>query len=410
MLNASQEIDTSGKKSGCGVWALLLFALFCCLISGLVVWKYIQLPSELEGGVSPDGERAAPVAVGAIEHGPIVFRRTFSGTLEATAEFVVAPKIGGRVQRLAVDLADQVTRGQAVAALDDREYVQDVAQAEADLAVARANLAEANSTLDIADRELARIEKLRGDGVASESQLDSARTAQLASNARVEVAKAQLQRAESSLESARIRLDYTQVNAEWNEGSDERVVAERFVDEGDTVSANTPLLAIVELSPITGTLFVTERDYGQIDVAQVAEITTDAFPGEVFIGHVARISPVFRQESRQARVELRIENPEQRLKPGMFIRVTLELARVDDAVIVPEAAIAKRGETTGVFVVDEGQKRVTWRPVAIGLQEGERVQVQGEGLTGRVVTLGQQLLDDGSRITIPDEAPPEAGA
>ena len=76
-------------------------------------------------------ERVAPVEVAPIEHGSIQLRRTFSGALEAQAEFVVAPKVSGRIVRLDVDLADTVTRGQIVAWLDDDEYVQIVAQAEA---------------------------------------------------------------------------------------------------------------------------------------------------------------------------------------------------------------------------------------------------------------------------------------
>jgi RND family efflux transporter MFP subunit len=357
-------------------------------------------------GLAPEvpEELPAPVEVAAIEQGTIVFRRTFSGTLEATAEFMVAPKISGRIKRLAVDLADEVERGQRVVELDDREYVQAVAQAEADLAVAQANLAEANSTLDIAQRELARVETLRERGIASESQFDAAKTEQLAGQARLEVARAQLQRAESSLESTRIRLAYTQVNAEWTEGSARRVVAERFVDEGDTVSANTPILSIVELSPITGVIYVTESDYARFHEGQEATLSTDAYPGESFTGKVARVAPVFQQTSRQARVELVIENPDQRLKPGMFIRVTLELGRAEDVTIVPEAAIVTRGDVPGVFVVDESGTQVSWRPVTDGLREEGRVQVAGEGLRGRVVTLGQQLIDDGAAVTIAAEA------
>jgi len=384
------------------VAVLAALAVFAAAIGGLVWWTFLTRDTGPDGGASREGARVAPVAVAPIERGPIVFRRTFSGSLEATSAFVVAPKISGRIQRLSVDLADRVSRGQEVALLDDREYVQAVTQAQADLAVARATLAEANSALAIAEREFSRIEELRGGGVASESEFDAAKTAQLAAQARLEVARAQIQRAESSLESARIRLAYTRVEAEWNEGSDERVVAERFVDEGDTVSANAPLLSIVELSPITGTLFITERDYGLIAVGMTAAIGTDAFPGENFEGRIERISPIFRQESRQARVELRIENLDRRLKPGMFVRVTLDLAREDDATIVPESALARRGEEDGVFVVSADGKQVAWRPVAIGLREGRRVQIIGEGLSGRVVVLGQQLLDDGSPIIIPD--------
>ena len=125
-------------------------------------------------------------------------------------------------------------------------------------------------------------------------------------------------------------------------------------------------------------------------------------------GTVARISPVFRQESRQARVELRIENPDQRLKPGLFIRVTLELARAENAIIVPEAAVTVRADAQGIFILNEAGTSVHWEPVSLGLREEERIQIFGENLTGRVVTLGQQLLDDGSPITIPDHSPAES--
>lgn len=103
------------------------------------------------------------------------------------------------------------------------------------------------------------------------------------------------------------------------------------------------ILAIVELSPITGVIHVTESDYARFHEGQTATLATDAYPGETFNGQVARIAPIFQQTSRQAQ-ELAIDNPDQRLKPGMFIRVTLELARAEDATIIPEAAIATRGD------------------------------------------------------------------
>lgn len=403
MLNAEKEAAVSEPRARQGLKKFFLLVVLIASGGGLAWLIHTGRVATMGSGPEAREELPAPVEVAPIEQGPIVFRRTFSGTLEATAEFMVAPKIGGRIERLAVDLADTVKRGQLVVELDDREYVQAVAQAEADLAVARATLAEANSTLDIAQRELARVETLRERGIASESQFDAAKTQQLAGQARLEVARAQLQRAESSLESARIRLAYTKVNAEWAEGSDQRVVAERFVDEGDTVSANTPILTIVELSPITGVIHVTESDYARFQEGQAAELATDAYPGESFSGKVARIAPIFQQTSRQARVELVIDNPDQRLKPGMFIRVTLELARVENATIIPVSAVASRADVTGVFVVNDAGTSVTWRPVTTGLREGSHIQVEGEGLSGRVVTLGQQLIDDGSPVSVANE-------
>ncbi|MCB1876096.1 MAG: efflux RND transporter periplasmic adaptor subunit [Chromatiales bacterium] len=343
-----------------------------------------------------------PVETAAVEHGPIALLRTFTGTLEPRSEFVVAPKVSGRVERLNADLADEVRRGQVLAVLDDAEFQQAVVRSRADLEVARASSAEAESLLKIAARELERIDQLRSKGVSSESQRDTARAEQLAKQAMVQVTKARIASAQADLESARIRLGYTQVSADWRGGNDKRVVAERYVDEGETVAANAPLLRIVELDPITAVFFVTERDYARLRNGQQATLGTDAFPGETFAAQVERIAPVFRESTRQARVELRVDNPNLRLKPGMFARATVMLERVEDAVIVPEQALALRDGRTGVFLLDATGKTVVWREIAAGIRQDKKVQVLTPALEGRVVTLGQQLLDDGSKITIVD--------
>jgi RND family efflux transporter MFP subunit len=363
------------------------------------------------GGRAAGAERAVPVEVATVERGPIERRRAFTGTLEARAEFVVAPKVSGRIEGLDVDLADAVRRGQVVARLDNAEHVQAVTQAQADLAVAQANLAEAKSLLTIAQRELQRLDRLRERGVSSEAQLDVAKAEHLAKQAHVAVTRAQVTRARAELETARIRLGYTRVAADWRGGDDERVVAERYVDEGETVSANAPLLRIAELDPLTAVVFVTERDYALLRPGQRAVLATDAYPGEAFRGTIARIAPVFRESTRQARVELRVENPGRRLKPGMFVRATVVLERVEDAVIVPERALATREGREGVFVVADDGASVAWRPVRVGIRDGGRVQVAADGpgaLGGpgtRVVTLGQQLIADGSVITVAEGGP-----
>jgi RND family efflux transporter MFP subunit len=346
------------------------------------------------------GDQAIPVEVAAIERGPIERRRTFTGTLEAHAEFVVAPKVGGRIEQVDVDLGDTVTRGQVVAKLDNAEFVQAVEQARAGLAVAEANLAEAESLLKIAQRELGRVDQLRERGVSSESQRDVAMADQLAKQAHVKVTKAQVTKAEAELETTRIRLAYTQVTAGWRGGNERRLVAERYVDEGETVSANAALLRIVELDPITAVVFVTERDYGRLEPGQAAMLTTDAWPDETFDGHIQRIAPVFRESVRQARVELKVANPKLRLKPGMFIRATVVLERVADTLVVPEQALTRRDQRDGVFVVTPDGQSVVWCEVRTGIRQGSRVQVFGEGLHGQVVVLGQQMLAQGSAISI----------
>jgi len=388
------------KTPGLKMVILVLLLLGAAAGAGWLIFEKLQDrgAAKKRGSAS----RSSPVEVAFIETGPIVLKRTFSGTLDPLADFVVAPKVSGRIEKLLVNISDTVKQGQVVGELDNAEYVQAVAQAQADLVVAKANLAMAKSALAIDNRELERTAKLLKRGIASDSEYDVLKADQMAKTAQLQVAEAQLTKAASSLETARIRLGYTRITASWAGGDDDRLVAERYYDEGQTVAANQPLLLIVELDPILGVVYVTEKDYARLKPGQTVSLTTDAYLDAAFFGRIDRIAPVFQKATRQARVEMIIENPGHRLKPGMFIRATVVLQKVSETTIVPEQALIIRDDKPGLFVVSEDGKSVVWRPVKMGIQEGSRVQVEGEGLSGRVVTLGQQLLKDGSAITIPE--------
>ena len=366
-------------------------------VGGLVARRLLE---EQQETVRSKGPIAVPVEVAEVMIGPIVNRRVFSGSLEPTARVQVAPKVSGRIVSLSVDLSDDVVRGDVIARLDDDEARQFVMQSEAELAVAEANLGEARNALGVAERELERTSTLYERGIASESQHDTVRAEHGSKVAAVKVAEASVTRARASLESARIRLGYATVAANWEGGDERRVVSERLVEEGDTVSANEPLVSIIELDPIEAVIYATERDYAELAPGQPVSLTTDAHPGRVWSGEVSRVSPVFREGSRQARVEIRIANPDRALKPGMFVRVESVLGRVEDATIVPVEALSERDGERVVFLVNE--REMTTRMVAVetGITEDGRVQVFGD-VSGRVVTLGQQLLTDGASITIP---------
>jgi len=375
---------------------VLILLIVLSVATGIAWLVYERIDEVADRQRSRGGKKPVPVEVAEIQRGPIELVHIFTGTLEAQAQFVVAPKVSGLIEELSVDMADTVIRGQVVAKLDDAEYVQAVIQAQADLAVAKANLAEAESLMTISQRKLERIEKLYQRGINSGEQFDTAKAEQLSAQARIKVTQAQLKRAEAVLKTARIRLTYTKVTANWVGGSRQRVVAERYLDEGETVSANAPLLQIVELNPIMAVFFVTERDYASLKLGQVAFLVTDAYSGEKFHGKIERIAPMFDKGTRQARVELRVNNSDLRLKPGMFARVSVALEQVAETTIVPEHALTKRNQQNGIFVLNG--ESVVWREVQVGIRQGERVQVTGEDLTGLVVTLGQQLLDNGSTV------------
>lgn len=346
------------------------------------------------------GDRPVPVEVAPVQRGPLSLYRTFSGTIDPRAQFAVAPKVSGRIQRLFVDVSDTVVRGQTLVQMENAEFEQAVIEAEAQLAVAGANRDEAVSRFEIAKRQLERARKLNTRGIASESAFDTAQAEFLTAKSAVKAAEANLKRDEALVRAARIRLDYTEVKAEWQQGDNSRTVAERFVDEGNTVAANTPILSVVELDPVVAVIQVTEKDYPKIHLGQKAEVRADGFPGKVFVGTVTRIAPVFQESSRQAGIELEVANPEFLLKPGMFTRCTLELAHVENGVSVPEMAIIKRNDRHGVFQVSGDSDTVIWKEVRPGFQSANQVQLLDMDITGHVVTIGQRFIKDGVKIRV----------
>ncbi|MFH2091693.1 MAG: efflux RND transporter periplasmic adaptor subunit [Pseudomonadota bacterium] len=388
-----------------------LLRIAFALVAGFVLagWYYLYPSGSLDARFQDGIQRKpVPVEVAAIVQGPVQLTLTLTGTLEARAEFVAAPKVGGRIRSLAVDLSDTVKKGQVIAELDSEEAFQAVLQAKADLAVANATQIEAQSSLKIAIREFERVTRLQKKGIASDSQYDAAMSSQLIKQSLLEVAKAQVMRANALLEAANIRLGYSRVTADWPGSDDYRLVAERYVDAGQTVAANTPLVLISSLEPITGIVHVTEKDYASLSPGQTVSLTTDAYPKEIFHGKVDRISPVFNTTTRQARAELTIANSELRLKPGMFIRVSIGVKTIPNVTLVPELAITSQNDQTGVFVVNEPDQKgsglsVSWCPVIVGIIENRQAQVDGRGLAGRVVVLGQHLLNHGAAISIPDQ-------
>jgi len=378
---------------------------------GVLGWEVYSRIGDLRGPTARD-RKAPPVPVEAepVRKETVRDIGFFTGTLHPCSHYVVAPKIAGRLEKLFVKIGDPVKKGQLIAVLEDDEYVQQVDQARAELEVAKANVQEGRSALDTARRELDRAKALRQKKIASESELDAARAEFTSQEAKYKVAVAQVAQKEAALRAAQVRLSYTQIRATWEETDQDRVVGERFVDEGTMLAPNTPIVSILDICSLTGVIFVIERDYSKVKVGQEALISTDAFPDRTFSGQVVRVAPLIKETSREARVEVEISNPKGVLKPGMFIRAQIEFSKQDDATVVPARALTKRGGRQGVFLVNKQDMTAQFVPLKLGIQNGERVQVIEPPLSGRVVTLGQHMLEDGSAIVLPGEkAKGEAG-
>ncbi len=381
--------------------SLFVVALLGVVLGGTIFWT----ADDDTAGPGRAEPRAVPVEAVALERRDLLERVRFSGSLEAATRVNVAPRVTGRLDRLHVDLGDTVEAGDLLAELDDEEFRQELAQTRAELMVAEASVNEARASLEAAERRLRRTRELREQRVASAAELEAAETEVSAERARLELARAQVTQREAAVRSAEIRLSYTRIRA--GRGIDEgvRLVAERLADPGSLIQANTTILTLVDLEPLRGVVFVTERDYGRLQPGQTVSLRTDAHPGETFEGRVARLAPVFREDSRQARVEIEVPNPELRLRPGMFVDARVSAGSRERARAVPTDALLERDGQRGVFLVANGEegKQARFTPVTVGVRDQGWVEIRDPELDGRVITLGRHLLTDGTPIQVAED-------
>ncbi len=373
----------------------------------LVLWQVIRKATMDQGGPGNGGHVAIAVETGPVLRGDISNLKLFTGSLQARSEFIVAPKVSGRLEKLYVNMGDAVRRGQMIAKLDSQEYEQNVEQARAELKVAEANLAESMSALDVAERELERIRVLRDKKIASESEMDEANASYQARYAEYRVAMAQVEQREAALRAAEVRLSFTQITASWENGSNTRVIGKKFLDEGTMLRANDSIVTILDIDNLIAVINITEKDYTMIKVGQQVIITSDAYPGKDFKGKIVRMSPALSRTSRTASVEIEVPNHDRILKPGMFIRAEVELEKHQNALLVPYAAIIKRDALQGVFLIDKDGEKADFIAVETGIVTSDHAEIIKPEIEGYVVTLGHHLLDDGSEVIIQDNAEQE---
>jgi RND family efflux transporter MFP subunit len=208
---------------------------------------------------------------------------------------------------------------------------------------------------------------------------------------------------QASLESSRIRLGYTRLTA-----TRAGYIGERFVDEGALLASNAAVASVIEIGSIIVRTTITERDYRLISPGQQTEVAVDAFSARKFSGRVARIAPMLLEDSRVAQMEVEVRNDSLLLKPGMFARVRVMIASKSRAQIVPARSIVNQGGGSGVFMVQADEAVARYVPVKTGIATPELTEVLSPTLEGRVVTLGQHLLEDGSPVLLPKSSSPEA--
>ena len=173
-------------------------------------WRIIILVKSGSKGRSQQfGRPPVAVEVDSVRYAPIQEIRQFTGTVYPFYQYIVAPKVSGRIIKIRKRIGDWVRRGEVIARIDDAEYQQAVLEAEANLKIAEASLTETKSQFELAKQDLERVQSLQEKGITSSAELDAAFTNYEAQQSRIKLAHAQVEQREASLNSAKIRLGYT---------------------------------------------------------------------------------------------------------------------------------------------------------------------------------------------------------
>jgi len=370
-----------------------------------------------------------------------------SGYVVAHHKIEVGAKVMGRVAWIGVEKGDKVQQGQVLVRLEDTDFRAQSNQARANMAAAQARLdqlrsgsrpqeklkdqagvLQAEATLRNAEAEYERTEKLYRAGVSSKAELDRAIAQRDTSRALLDAARqssamtnlgpraeeiraaaAQVQQMKAALDYAQTQLADTEIKAPVS-----GTVLQRIVERGEMVSPSafggesgtrTSVVALADLNDLQIELDISQTDFARLKMGQRAEIVPEAFPNLKYTGFVAEIAPEANRAKATVQVKIKVDNPDEQLRPEMNARVNFlgeaqtTQSKVAPRVLVPKAAVVKRDGGVVVFVIKGN--RVEQRSIRLGDEAGEFYYVL-EGLSGgeSTATTGAEKLGDGDRVKI----------
>jgi RND family efflux transporter MFP subunit len=310
-----------------------------------------------------------------------------TGVVQANSykETPVTSLVGGIVRNVSAELGQSVKRGQRVAVIFSNE-----------LADAQARYLTAAAVLDEHHRHHMRTAKLVEIGAASRQEL--------------EMATSQLRDAESSLANLRQKLmllglsapridslnSTSQISSEVNvTAPNAGTITSRSVNPGEVIEANKELMRVTDLSTVWVVGQVYEKDLATVRVGSGANVTSDAYPGQVFRGRVTYVDPKIEPATRTAQVRIEMANPRQMFKIGMYVNVAFgALGAAEKTMpVVPRDAVQTIGNQQVVFIATDKANEFILRPVRLGPESnGFFLVIEGLNVGDRVITQGSFLL------------------
>ncbi len=288
-----------------------------------------------------DADAATPrLMTSHLTRGAIVQSVSSTGTLQPVDTVEVGTQVSGTIKTLGANFNSVVKKGQVVATLDPALFESQVEQAKASVARLRADVEQSKVQQKDAQQKLTRAQALQKEQLVAQSDFDAAQIAAEAAGAAVKSQDAQLGQAEAALRQSEVSLSNTIIKAPVD-----GIVLSRNVEVGQTVSAGlqAPTLFVIARSLQTMQLnaSVNEADIGLVQATQPVSFTVDAYGDQRFTGTVreVRLQPTTTNNVVTYTVVIDVPNSDQKLKPGMTATVSIEIARANDVLRVPAAAL-----------------------------------------------------------------------
>ncbi len=336
-----------------------LFAVFFLVAMVFPVWGQSSETSSL--GRPPRELRDVPIARSPAESASgttsIPLAEELIGEIVPIRKASIGTKVPGRLASVSLFVGDLASPGQIMAFLETQDLELALQQTEANLEVTKSRLKiletgsrpeekrlaqeqmrQAKANMENAVADLLRIRDLCESGAVSKSARDAAEARATVTEAQYQAAlqqqalvdlgprleekeaiRAQVRQLEAAVKVARLQLEYASLRAPFA-----GIVAQRLVDEGTFVTTTTPIFLFIQTDPIYAVVDCSERFIPKLKAGMKAALRLDALPGMKFTGTLVRVPAMLDSKTRVARAEFTVTNPDRILKPGMFVRATIQ--------------------------------------------------------------------------------------
>jgi len=336
-------------------------------------------------------EKIVPVEVITVDTNSIEETLELTGWIEANKVVNIASKVAGRIESLAlteenensipVEEGTLVKKGQQIAAIDHDTYLAQLKSAQAQLQASKAEL-------DDAIREKERITSLYKSGSTTEQNKDKAVTA-------AELAQAKLESAEAALELAGINLRESTITSPIN-----GVVTNKHIDEGNLIRVGDPIVTVKDINTVKILIATAERYLPVIKVGMPSIIKIDAFAEKIFEAKVYSIHPDLDPQTHSIQVEIRVQNENHKIKPGMFARVKLILNKRDNTIVIPRDVVLG-GKINPHYVYTVKDNVTHKKIVKVGITQGPNYEITDGLEKGQTLVVnGMNFLTEGSNVEI----------